>query len=428
MKEDFLHYVWRFKKFEFLNLITTNGHQVKIENVGNYNTGEGPDFLEAKLSIDNTHWVGSVEMHLNASDWIKHKHAEHRAYNNVILHVVWKEDVKVLDNQNNAIPCLELYDKVDLKLQNKYLSLLNSQLWIPCQEHITQVKEIKIKSWIEHLMIDRLEEKIGGLSTTLNLVNNNWEKLLFVLIAKNLGLKPNSSQMEVVARSIDVGILFKHAHNIDQLEALLFGQSGLLNDSQKDNYPITLQKEYKFLSKKYDLKKPSFINWKLLRLRPSNFPTLRISQLAAIYQSNNLMFDKFLNGSLEDIILVFKKISASEYWDDHYLFDKESKSIKKKTLGKNRINTILINAVIPIIFLYGKLRGEQKYIDKSLDLLEALPSEKNQIINKWNSLGVKSVSAFDSQALIHLKTRFCSKHRCLQCAIGNDIMTQTNKK
>lgn len=427
MKEDFLHYVWRFKQFEFLNLRTTDGQEVKIENVGIYNTNEGPDFLEATLSLDNTKWVGSVEMHLNASDWNKHKHAENVAYNNVILHVVWSEDMKIKDTQGNIIPCLILSDKVDLSLQDRYLKLLNSQLWVPCQENLPHINEIKVKSWIERLMIDRLEEKTVSLRVTLDSIENNWEQLLFILIAKNLGLKPNATQLETVAASINVEVLFKHSYDAQQIEAILFGQSGLLNHSQKDEYPASLNKEYTFLLKKYQLKKPAFINWKLLRLRPSNFPTLRISQLASIYSSNNLMFDKLLTGSLSEIQNLFKYISASQYWDDHYLFDKQSESKKKKTLGKSRINILLINVVVPIIFLYGKTRGESKYIDKSLALLEVLPPEKNKIITNWNKLGLKSDSAFDSQALIHLKTRFCTKQKCLQCSIGNDIMKQEKK-
>lgn len=427
MKEDFLHYVWRFKQFEFLDLRTTDGQEIKIESVGNYNTNEGPDFLDAKLSLDDTKWVGSVEMHLNASDWTKHKHGDNKSYNNVILHVVWNEDVKIKDAQNNIIPCLVLHDKVDLNLQTKYLGLLNSQLWVPCQENIQHVSPIKVSSWMERLMIDRLEEKTMSLRKDIELVDNNWEQLLFILIAKNLGLKPNASQLEAVAKSVSAEILFKQAYDLQQLEAILFGQSGMLSSSQKDDYPYALSKEYGFLSKKYDLKKPAFINWKLLRLRPSNFPTIRISQLAAIYASNNLMFDKLLNGTLIDIQNLFENIVASPYWDNHYLFDKQSDTKKPKTLGKSRVNIILINAVVPIIFLYGKIRGESKFINKSLALLESLPAEKNKIVSKWKNLGLSSSSAFDSQALIHLKTRFCAKQKCLQCAIGNDIMKQENK-
>jgi len=427
VKEDFLHYVWRFKQFEFLNLRTTDGQEIKLEAVGNYNTDEGPDFLEATVYLNDTKWVGSVEMHLNASDWTKHKHGENKAYNNVILHVVWDEDVKIKDAQNNIIPCLVLRDKVDLSLLNKYIELLNSQLWIPCQENIQDVNAIKIRSWLERLMIDRLEEKTAFLRKDLESADNNWEQLLFILIAKNLGLKPNATQLQEVAKSINVEILFKHAYDSHQIEAILFGQSGLLNPKQRDKYPVSLRKEYAFLAQKYKLKKPAFINWKLLRMRPSNFPTLRISQLASLYSINNLMFDILLNGNSTDIQNLFKNKTASNYWDDHYLFDKQSDTQKPKTLGKNRINIILINVVVPIIFLYGKIRGEAKYIDKSLALIEGLPAEKNQIISKWKDLGFKSSSAFDSQALIHLKTRFCAKQKCLQCAIGNDIMKQKKK-
>ena len=427
MKEDFLHYVWRFKRFNFLDLKTTSGDEIKIEYVGDYNTGAGPDFQNAKLTIRGTKWVGSVEMHLNASDWIKHKHTGNKDYNNVILHVVWHDDIEIIDAQDKIIPCLKLNDKVDLRLQNKYQQLLSSQLWIPCQENISSVNQIKIKSWIERLMIDRLEEKTELISKTFHTVENNWEQLLFILIAKVLGLKPNESQMEDLARSINVGVLFKHSDNRPQVESLLFGQSGLLSTSYKDNYPIALNKEYEFLSKKYQLSKPNFINWKLLRLRPSNFPTLRMSQLAEIYTTNNLMFDNLLQGSTSDILGLFNNIHASSYWDDHYIFDKKAENQKKKSLGKSRINIILINAIIPILFLYGKLRGEDKYIDKSLALLEVLPPEKNQIINNWKNLGVDARTAFDSQALIHLKTRFCAKQKCLQCVIGNEIMQQETK-
>ena len=427
MREDFLHYVWKFKKFNFLDLKTREGKSINIIHPGNHNTDAGPDFLNAKLIIDNTKWAGSVEMHLKASDWHRHKHSNDKAYNNVILHVVWENDVQILDQNEKTIPSLVLLDKVEINLQNKYLRLINSQLWIPCQENIDKVKDIKIRSWIEHLMVDRLEEKIIDLTKALDELNNNWEQMLFVLIAKNLGLKKNSEPLETLAKSVPVDILFKHSDVNHQIESILFGQSSLLHSKQKDDYSKSLLKEYTFLAKKYGLKKPKYLNWKLLRLRPSNFPSIRISQLASIYSSNNLMFDILLNGSLNDLKSLFENIVASKYWDNHYLFEKESESNKPKKLGKNRTNIILINAIVPLIFLYGKTRGETKYIDKALALLELIPAESNQIINNWKKTGIGSKSAFDTQALIHLKTRYCNKQKCLQCAIGNDIMNQESK-
>lgn len=424
MKEDFLHYLWKFKKFEFLNLKTTDGDEVELIDVGQHNTNAGPDFLNGKVKINNTNWVGSIEMHVKSSDWSKHKHSDNPDYNNVILHVVWEEDVKVLDENKNPIPCLELSKRADLKLLNKYQNLLSSQLWVPCQEHVAKVPEIKTSSWLQRIMIERLEEKTEELKPMLANANGNWEQILFVMIAKILGLKQNSAPLAALASSIPVELLSKHADNLFSIEALLFGQSGLLSSKLRDEYPKALLKEYDFLAQKYSLVKPSYPNWKLLRLRPNNFPTLRVSQLASIYHVNTMIFDKILTRTLDEIRSLFKNILASEYWDDHYLFDKTSDLNKKKRLGKTRINIILINAVVPLLFLYGKERANEDYIDKSLSLLSTLPSESNTIIKNWKTLGLEVTSAFDTQALIHLKTRYCTKSLCLQCAIGHHIMSK----
>ena len=424
MKEDFLHYLWRFKKFDFLNLKTTDGQAIEIVNGGNHNTDAGPDFLNCTIKINKTQWAGSVEMHLNASDWLKHKHSNDPAYKNVVLHVVWKEDVKILDQNDKAIPCLELEKIAEPDQINKYQKLLSSQLWIPCQEHIEEVPSIKITKWLERLMIERLEEKIKSIKPILKSTGDNWEQVLFILVAKNLGLKQNSPPMEAMAAATPIELLYKHADNKFALEAILFGQSGLLSSKLKDDYPAALLKEYNFLSKKYSLNKPSYPNWKLLRLRPNNFPTLRISQLANIYSQNNLSFDKILDGNIKETTHLFDKISASDYWSEHYLFDKKAERSFKKNLGKSRANVLLINAIVPLLFLYGKERANEKYIDKSLNLLSALPSEKNIILEKWRELNVSASSAFDSQALIHLKSRYCNNNLCLRCTIGHHIMNK----
>ena len=424
MKEDFLHYLWRFKKFDFLNLITTDGEEVELLNTGQHNSDAGPDFLNGKIRIGNTEWVGSIEIHVKSSDWYKHKHSDNSDYNNVILHVVWEEDVKVLDTNEKPIPCVEMVKLADLKLLNKYQQLLSSQLWIPCEENLGQVPEIKINTWLQRLMIERLEEKTEGLKPILSAVNHNWEQLLFIQIAKILGLKQNSDPLSALASSIPVDVLSKHADNLFSLEALLFGQSGLLSSKLKDEYPKTLSKEYDFLSKKYNLKKPSYPNWKLLRLRPNNFPTLRVSQLASIYHNSRVIFNIILKENIQEIRDVFKNVYASQYWDNHYLFDKPADRSHKKRLGKTRINIILINAIVPILFLYGKERGNDEYIEKSLHLISELPSESNTIISKWKTLGLKASNAYDSQSLIHLKSRYCAKSKCLQCTIGHHIMNK----
>lgn len=425
MKEDFLHYLWRFKKFDFLNLKTTDGQAIEIVNGGNHNTDAGPDFLNSTIKINKTQWAGSVEMHINSSDWLKHKHSDDPAYNNVVLHVVWKEDVKILDQNDKAIPCLELETLADPSHINKYQQLLSSQLWIPCQENIEEVPSIKITKWLERLMIERLEEKTKSIKPILKSTENNWEQVLFILVAKNLGLKPNSSPMEAMASATPIELLYKHADNAFALEAILFGQSGLLSSKLKDDFPIALLKEYDFMSKKYSLSKPSYPNWKLLRLRPNNFPTIRISQLVNIYSQNKLSFDKILDGTIKEITYLFDKIYASEYWNEHYLFDKKAERSFKKNLGKSRRNVLLINAIVPLLFLYGKERANEKYIDKSLTLLTELPAEKNTILKKWSELKISAASAFDSQALIHLKSRYCNNNLCLRCTVGHHIM---NKK
>jgi hypothetical protein len=421
MKEELLHYVWRMLRFDINKLTTTGGATLEIQQPGTINTHAGPDFLNARVKIGDTLWAGHVEMHLKASDWIKHQHQEDRAYDNVILHVVYEEDIPISDVNGQPIPCLEMKGRISPKLKAHYLRLLNNEYWIPCQGQLATLDLSTIPFWLNRLAIERLEDKALTIEDKLKTNKGDWEAVFHQLLARSFGGKVNAEAMESLARNTPLGILGKHRNSLFQLEALLFGQAGLLTDHSRDAYPLKLVKEYQFLSKKYGLYPLNPACWKFLRLRPANFPTIRIAQLATlIYQSSSLFSKVLVAKNIKELENIFS-IKLSNYWQDHYTFDKASVK-KHKALGKATINHIIINTIVPLIFLYGMHKNDQRFKDKAISFLESLPAENNQITRKWKELGVDARSASESQALIQLKNNYCLPKRCLDCAIGNAIL------
>lgn len=421
MKEDLLHYVWRFQRFDLHNLQTTEGESIQVQQTGEHNHNAGPDFLNARIKIGSTIWAGNVEMHLNSSDWIKHQHQTDKAYENVILHVVLEED-EIIHRQNGSrIPCLLLKKRIPTKLSKIYQKLLHNEFWIPCQHHFYEVGDMTKVLWLDRLLVERLESKIIVIENLLKENTNNWETTFYQVLARNFGVKVNAEPFERLAKSLPLPILGKHKSNLFQIEALLFGQSGLLQDDFEDDYPKRLQKEFNFLQKKYQLTPLQKSNWRFLRMRPANFPTIRIAQFAQlVFQSVHLFSKVLAVKNVKEIENMFE-LKLSNYWQTHYVFDKLSVK-RNKSLGKNAIHLFVINTIAPFLFLYGRSRDNDDYKDIAFRLLEELKPENNSIITKWKELGMEPDSAYQTQALLQLKNVYCDRKRCLECGIGNSIL------
>lgn len=423
MKEDFLQYLWRIQHFNHRRLQTTTGQRIEVIQPGLHNTHAGPDFLDARLRIGGTLWAGNVEIHLQASDWRAHQHQHDPAYANVVLHVVLVEDEVIYHPDGERLATLELQRRIPKRLAQRYQKLLQQQTWIPCQAQFTQVPELTRWMWLDRLLVERLEAKTARIRERLLHTQNDWESSFYQLLARAYGLQVNADPFEQLARSLPLNLIGKHKDQLRQIEALLFGQAGLLEKDFKDDYPQKLQREYRHLRAKYQLRPLPPASWKFLRLRPANFPTLRIAQFAMLLHQATHLFSKVLVARrvVEIENLFDRRISA--YWQTHYRFDRPSQKRTKK-LGKKTIHLLLINTIAPFIFHYGHTQDEARYKDQALQLLEELPAEHNHIIQHWKQLDMQPKSAYQSQALLQLKKQYCQRKRCLQCGIGHAIFSK----
>jgi hypothetical protein len=423
MQEDFLHYIWKYKKFQIQNLKTTKGDNVVITSVGQHNFNAGPDFFNAQLKIGEQLWAGNVEIHVKSSDWYLHNHEQDLAYDNVILHVVWEHDTEIFRKDNSAIPTLKISDYSDVTLLNNYQTLLLKQnKWINCENNIVSIDEFTFSNWIERLYFERLERKSKTIESLLKQTKNDWEAVLFIMLAKNFGLKVNGEGFLSLAQSIDFSIIRKTQSNQHHLEALFFGQSDMLNLDLEDIYFISLKKEYHFLQQKFKLENGQVLPIHFFRLRPPNFPTIRLSQLASLYHQHQNVFSKIIQSNqIEDFYTLFK-VEASEYWKTHYTFQKKSKSVSK-ILSKSFIDLLLINTILPLKLYYTKYKGEEQSAT-IINIASKIHSEKNGIVNGFKNLGRVSKSSLESQALIQLKTEYCDKNRCLKCAVGSQLLSK----
>jgi hypothetical protein len=421
IKEDLLHYLWKTKKFNLKSLYTEEGDPLEILNFGFHNKDSGPDFLNAQLKISKTHWVGNVEMHVYASDWKKHKHDMDPAYNNVILHVVFENDFSIKRKDGSIIPTLVLKKRIPPGLSKSYLKLLHTQEWIPCQNQIHSVDESLKILWYESLSIERLRNMTHYFKTQLASNKNDWEQTFYQLLSRSFGLKVNSLAFERLAHSIPLKRIKKVKDNPLHIEALLFGQAGFLDFNPKDQYPKSLKREYKFMVKKWGLKPIPKNLWKFMRMRPVNFPTIRIAQLASLLYKKPCLFSSILD--LRDInqLRLFFVSDIAPYWDNHFLFDKSS-SFHMKRIGETMIDLIIINLISPFIFLYGQETGNEILKERALKYLEELKPEKNKIVRGWSKINIKAISAKHSQALLQLKSEYCNHKRCLDCRIGHSIL------
>ena len=421
MIEEFLYYVWQYKLFSFDKLRTTNKHKIEVFKSGNLNTNTGPDFFNAQLKIDNQIWAGNVEMHLKSSDWYLHKHEEDANYDAVILHVVWEHDAEVFMKNNESLPTLELKNFVDKNVFSNYQSLFFSQnKWILCEDEIANTDQFLLKNWQERLYFERLEQKSIMIKELLKDANDNFEAVLFQLITKNFGLKVNGDSFLQLAKSFDFSTLRKVRLEEHQLTALFFGQAGFLGENLQEEYHILLKKEYEYLKHKFKLNPIPKGQFQFFRMRPQNFPTIRLAQLASLFFMHQNLFSKLISISKKEDFYKLFSIDVAEFWKTHYTFETESKKSVKK-LTKSFVDLLLINTIIPLKFVYLQNRGEVKE-DDILKLITQISSEKNSVISNFSNLKIDAKNAFESQALLQLKNNYCAKKRCLQCAIGNNLL------
>lgn len=423
MQEDFLHYIWQHKKMSVAHLKTTQHEALEIVSVGQHNTNSGPDFFNAQLKIADQLWAGNVEVHVKSSDWFVHNHETDQAYDNVILHVVWEHDTEIFRKNNSIVPTLELKEVVDKTVLLNYSKLLSAKdKWINCEADFAEVAPFVLESWLERLYIERLERKSETIEKLLQDSKNNWEAVLFKMLAKNFGLKVNGEAFFSMANAVDFQIIRKLQNNQTTLEALFFGLTGLLDQDIQEPYFLVLQKEYRYLKRKYNLHDTEVVPIQFFRLRPQNFPTIRLSQLATLYHLHSSLFSQIMEiSSLKTIYKLFQ-VSTSVFWETHYSFGKVSKPSNKK-ITKAFVDLLIINTIIPLKFAYARHQGKD-VSDFLLELIRQIPSEKNSIVSAFNKIKKVSHTAMQSQALIQLKTTYCDKNQCLKCAVGNALIVK----
>ncbi len=417
--EAFYHFVWQHRLYKTNHLETVDGLPVEVVHPGFLNADAGPDFFNAKVKIDGVLWAGNVEIHLNSADWKKHHHQDDKAYDNVILHVVAQYSTPVLRSDGSEIPTLEI--EAISSVYSRYKKLQKEKSTIACSKHLKDIDPLFWVNFSDRLVTERLERKSASILKSLEQSHKDWEAVFFQTLCRSFGFGVNNEVFERLGKSFSYKIIAKHRNNLIQLEALLFGQAGFLEEDIEDDYYYQLQSEYRFLKAKYNINNIEKHHWRFLRLRPGNFPTIRISQLAYLMHTHDSLLHQILNSELDDITALFQTRTTT-YWMTHFQFGKLSKQSQKK-LGKSAILIIIINAVVPIIFNYGKAKAQEKYCDKALKLLEQMPKEKNSITKKWENYGLPGFNAYDSQAQIQLYNEYCRPKKCLHCNIGHHFLS-----
>lgn len=421
MNEKLLWYLW---KFRLLNseLHTTSGKALTILQPGLQNTDSGPDFFNARIKIGNTTWAGNVEIHVLSSDWFVHHHQNDPAYDNIILHVVFENDRDIHRKNGEPIPVLELKNQFDKRILEKYNDYLRNLRRIPCENDISKTDYFTLLSWLERLTIERLEMKAASMNRQLELHQYDFQEVFYQKMARYFGFHANNDAFELLSKSMPLKIVAKHAENLMQIEALLFGQAGLLSARYHDEYPRKLLDEYRFLSSKYGLMPLNKKVWRFMRMRPANFPTLRISQFAnLIVRSSALLHKIIVEENLNNLNTLFS-VKASEYWERHYRFDVPAEKKKSRKLGQSSIDILLINTIIPFTFIYGAIHNKPDLKEKAVEWLGQIKAENNTFTRLFSALGIPAENAMHSQAMVQLKTNYCDNKRCLECAIGHFLL------
>ena len=426
MKEEFLHYVWKHRLYDASKLIDPDGVAIEVIDPGTCNHDSGPDFFNARIRIDDTEWAGNVEIHTRSSLFDVHGHNRDHAYDNVILHVVAVKDREVFNASGKKV--LTLAIEVDESVSERYITLVHNSYVIACQDDIGRIDSFFFSHWLHSLLVERLIRKTGFISHILEETASDWEETFYRLLSRYFGFRVNTEPFEMLAAAIPFKIIRKHADNRFQVEALLFGTAGMLDeglfrDAINDEYYRYLIREFRILSAKYSLRPIHGWLWKFSRLRPGNFPTVRISQLSGMLTVAGGLFSQVLEATdLKKLRHLFD-VSATEYWDTHYVFGKPGISMKKRT-GETAIDILLINSVIPSIFTYGRIRDNNILSERAISFLEDIMPESNTVISEWKTAGIEASSAFESQALLQLRNEYCRKRRCLDCRIGAKLIAE----
>ncbi len=421
MNEDFLHYVWKFQKFSSQGLATFQGESLQVLKVGTHNYNAGPDFLYGQVVIDGQVWAGTIEIHKHSSHWYTHHHEKDSNYDTVILHVVWKHDMDIRRSDETCIPTLELKDKVDAGMLRNYKKLFSGKRqWINCEDQFSDIDEFVLKNWLDRLFFERLEQKSRLIFERLVVSQNDWEALLFQLLCKNFGLKVNGSSFLSIALSMDHKVVKKCSQSLLCIEALLLGQATILEEDKTDTYYEQLQESYLYSRVKYKISTEGVEVPKFFRLRPPNFPTIRLAQLANLLYKRPHLFSEVISAGTPSELYTIFNVSAGSYWDSHYNFGVISAK-RKKSLTKEFINLLIINTVIPLKYCYAKEKGLD-ISEEILKLATSIKAEDNNIVKKFKSLSRLDDNALESQALLQLKNNYCDKNKCLQCAVGNALL------
>jgi len=419
MKEELLHFIWKYQLFSSNYLLSAEEEEIEVIHPGFVNHDSGPDFSNAKVRIGDTVWAGNVEIHLNTSYWFAHRHHLDPAYNNVILHVVFTND---LDVSESRMPILEMSRFIDRKILLQYQLMLKSKDWIACERMVMEMERFTKTAWLNRLGIERFEKRHDKILEMLESSQNNWHESFYISLARNFGFYVNSDAFEHLARVTPLKILAKHKDKLFQVEAFLFGQSGLLDGHFADDFPKSLAAEYKFLKHKYGLSSVKAVEWKFARMRPVNFPTIRISQFAQLIYKSESLFSVILDCEKTDQLKQLFFVESSHYWHNHFVFDKKVDRKTRKKIGESSVDNLLINTVAPYLFTYGKQKGLDHFCEKAVSLLESIKPENNTILKHFEALDFRNTSSYDSQALLLLKKDYCDKKKCLDCAIGTKLL------
>lgn len=420
--EQLLHYVWKHKIFPLKELKTTTGQQVEVIDTGLANTDAGPDFFNAKLKLDGVLWIGNIEIHERSSDWFKHGHHADTGYNSVILHIASEIDTEISRSNGERIPQIQLI--CPEAVRTNYKELLETDSYPPCYRIIPSLPPFTAHSWMTALQMERFEQKATLLNEQLKRCQGNWEDAFFITLARNFGFGLNGDAFETWAHRLPFRAVDKHRNDLFQIEAIFFGQAGILEDSDGDGYYLRLKKEYTYLQHKFGLIPMDASLWRFLRLRPANFPHIRIAQLACLYHRAYGLLSRIMETETLQGVRDILKGGTSEYWLTHYTFGGSSPS-RPKTLSNTSLDLLIINTVVTFLYAYGLHKGNRVLCARAGSFLEELKAENNYITRMWEQCGMKASNAADSQALIQLKKEYCDKKKCLYCRIGYEYLKRS---
>ncbi|TGE24632.1 DUF2851 family protein [Hymenobacter aquaticus] len=428
MKEDFLHYVWQHQYFDKADLQTEEGEAITVLRPGHRNADAGPDFLDARLQIGEVEWNGAVEIHLRASDWLRHQHQTDKKYDQVVLHVVYTADQDIQRTNGSRIPALALAPRLDLGLIHAYVNLVEQAATpqLPCAPLLPQVPVITRTMMVERALLERVEQKADAVATLHEQLGQDWEATAYHALAAGFGFKKNTEPLARLAKALPLAVVRRHRHEVRQLEALVFGQAGFLAEAEvtaDDEYIQALRREYEFLRHKYQLADAALAahDWNFLRLRPANFPTVRLAQLVALLHARPVLFSALLAAPDVRALEQFFRAPVPEYWRGHY---QPGRAGKVPALGRSSVHLLVANVAVPLRVAYARSVGQPELIESAVALLEHLPAEHNHLTELYATVGFEHRSAADSQGLLSLSRAYCQPRQCLRCAIGSHILRQ----